>query len=210
MQQCQHMYQALRQTLQLSALIFLLFSAVSAQKFNDALRLELLAMEKNDQAVRIECNEKAADKMIDCLAKIAETTDRPNTQRLNEIVDKYGVPTTEVAGKDGFRAFMIVLQHATSDALREKCLKPIKKAFERKEMPPEAYANFVDRLRVHQGKLQMYGCNFDIKDGKLVMSRTKDPKNLDRRRAKIGLPPIAEYAKILAEMYHMEAVVQPE
>ena len=189
-------------------LLFFLFAGVSAQKFDDSLRLELLEMEKNDQALRIECNNKGGEKLLECLAKIAQTVDEPNTKRLTEIVDKYGMPTVSMVGKDGFQAFMIVLQHATSDELRLRCLKPIKKAFKRNELPAQNYANFVDRLRVHQGKLQLYGCNFDIKDGKLVMSPVKDPKGLGKRRAKIGLPPIEEYMKILEEMYHLKAVKQ--
>jgi hypothetical protein len=32
-------------------------------------------------------------------------------------------------------------------------------------------------------------------------------KNLDKRRAKIGLPPIAEAAKMMNETYHLEVVV---
>jgi hypothetical protein len=176
-----------------------------AQKPDDALRLELLKMEENDQTLRRECNDKG-DQMAECYVKVAKTIDEPNTKRLTEIVDKYGMPTVRMVGADGFGAFMIVLQHATSDKLRERCLKPIKKAFQRKELHPQNYANFVDRLWVHQGKLQLYGCNFDIKDGKLVMSKVKDPKGLDKRRAKLGLPPIDEYMKMLEEMYHLKAV----
>jgi hypothetical protein len=175
-----------------------------AQKLNEPLRAELLAMEKNDQTLRRECNEKG-EKMPECYGQIAKTTDGPNTERLSEIVDKYGMPTAGLVGKDGFEAFMIVLQHATSDKLREKCLKPIRKAFRRKELHPQNYANFVDRLLVHQGKPQLYGSNFDLKDGKLVMSPVKDPRDLDKRRQKIGLMPIGEYMKGLEEMYHIDA-----
>jgi hypothetical protein len=53
----------------------------------------------------------------------------------------------------------------------------------------------------------LYGSGFDFKDGKLVMSPTKDLKNLEKRRAKIGLPPLAEYIKDLEEMYHLKAEV---
>ena len=66
---------------------------------------------------------------------------------------------------------------------------------------------FTDRLLVNLGKPQIYGANFDFKNGKLVMSPTKDVKNLDRRRKAIGLPPIAEYMKMLEEMYKIPAVM---
>ena len=69
------------------------------------------------------------------------------------------------------------------------------------------YANFVDRLRLHQGKKQLYSSGFDFKEGKMVMSPTEDMKNLDKRRAKIGLPPLAELIKMMKEMYKLEVVV---
>jgi hypothetical protein len=69
------------------------------------------------------------------------------------------------------------------------------------------YANFSDRLLVNLGKPQVYGSNFEFKEGKLVLSRTKDIKNLDTRRKKLGLPPIAEYARVLGQLYKMEVVI---
>ena len=101
---------------------------------------------------------------------------------------------------------MTLLQHVITDELRVKSLKPITKAFKNKELPPTEYANFVDRLRLHQGKKQLYGAGFEFRDGKLVLSPTEDIKNLEKRRAKIGLPPMAEYIKELEDLYHLKAV----
>ena len=181
-----------------------LFSFVKAQALNNTLREELLAMEKIDQKARKECAAGDADEQIECLEKTAETIDKPNTKRLEEIFKKYGFPTVKLVGKDGFQAFLLLLQHSSSDSLREKSLKPIEKAFKRGEITPLEYANFTDRLLLHQGKPQIYGSGFETKDGKLVMSKTKDIKNLDKRRRKIGLPPIADYVKTLKEIYNLE------
>jgi hypothetical protein len=101
---------------------------------------------------------------------------------------------------------MIVLQHAPTDELRVKSLKPIRAAFKNKELPPQDYANFVDRLRLHQGKKQLYGSGFEFKNGKMVSSPTEDVKSLEKRRVKIGLPPLAEYIKGLKELYHLEVI----
>ena len=67
-----------------------------------------------------------------------------------------------------------------------------------------AFAAFVDRLKVNQGKEQVYGTNFDFKDGKMVMSPTEDRKNLARRRAEIGLPALDEYLRELKQLYRTE------
>lgn len=192
-------------TLFLTFILFFLFCAAgSAQDLNKTLRDELLLMRDADQRARRECAQGNAEEQIKCLIKTAETIDRPNTARLAEIFAREGFPTVKMVGKEGVDAFMLLLQHATDERLREKCLKPISKAFARGEIAAPEYANFVDRLRVRQGKPQIYGSNFDIRDGKLVMSKTRDLKNLDRRRQKIGLPPLAEYVKMLKDFYKLE------
>jgi hypothetical protein len=188
-----------------SALFLLLMCAfAAAAQTKPALRDDLLKMRDRDQTAREECNQKSGDEQIKCYVKISETIDQPNTKRLNQIFAQEGFPTLRLVGKEGLEAFMLMLQHTADETLRQKCLKPITKAFKRREIPPMAYTNYVDRLLVHQGKPQIYGSNFDFKDGKLVMSPVKDRKNLAKRRRRAGLPTIEEYAAVLKEMYHLE------
>jgi hypothetical protein len=190
----------------LSSFVFvLLISAVSAQR-EAGVRDELLQMEKVDQDARVKCANGTGDEQVKCLAEISKTIDEPNTKRLEQIFDQIGFPNTAKVGKDGLQAFMTLLQHATSDSLRVRALKPITKAFKNKEMPSMAYANFVDRLRLHQGKKQLYGSGFEFKNGKMVLSPTEDLKNLEKRREKIGLPPMAEAIKMMEEIYHLQVV----
>lgn len=178
-----------------------------AQETNTTLRDELLKMRDVDQQARERCAKGGGDEQIKCLVETLEKIDKPNTARLNEIFNQYGFPGERLVGKEGVRSFLILLQHASDETLRRKSLKPITKAFKRREIPPQDYANFVDRLLVRQNKPQIYGSNFDFKDGKLVMSQVEDRKNLDKRRRKIGLPTIEEYAKKLKEVYNLEVVV---
>jgi len=190
-----------------SYLVLLLFFAggASAQQFPN-IRAELLQMEKFDQDARFKCSNGTSDEQIKCLAEISKAIDEPNTKRITQIFDLIGFPNTTKVGKEGLEAFMTLLQHAPTDELRVRSLRSISKAFKNKEIPPMAYANFVDRLRLHQGKKQLYGSGFEFKDGKLVLSPTEDIKNLENRRKKISLPPMAEYIKGLEEIYHLKAV----
>jgi hypothetical protein len=185
--------------------LFAVVGEVNAQQFR-ALRDELVRMEKVDQDARSKCTDKIGDEQIKCLAEISKTIDEPNTKRLTEIFDQIGFPNTTRVGRDGLRAFMIVLQHAPSDELRVKALKPITRAFKNKELDPMAYANFVDRLRLHQGKMQLYGTGFEFKDGKMVLSPTENLKHLEKRREKIGLPPMSEAVKMMKEIYHLDVI----
>ena len=180
-------------------------ATASGQQFPNV-RTELLQMEKVDQEARLNCTNGTSEEQIKCLGEISKAIDEPNTKRISQIYDQIGFPNTAKVGKDGLQAFMILLQHAPTDELRVRSLKPISKAFKNRELPAMEYANFVDRLRLHQGKKQLYGAGFEIKDGKLVLSPTEDLKNLEKRRARIGLPPMAEYIKGLEEIYHLKAV----
>lgn len=185
-------------------LVICISHAVSAQVSNPELRTELLAMEKVDQDERRKCNSGDADFQIKCYAEIAKTVDTPNTKRLEEIFQKHGFPNNKMVGPDGQTAFMILLQHTIGDRLRVKAVKPITNAFKRRELTPLDYANFIDRLRLHQGKGQLYGSGFEFKDGKMVLSKTEDLKNLEKRRRRIGLPPMSEAVKMMKEIYKLE------
>jgi hypothetical protein len=164
-------------------------------------------MRDRDQAARNACPTGNSDEQLKCYVKVSEEVDRPHTLRLNEIVRSYGVPDAKLVGKEGVEAYYLILQHSNDPTLKEKSLKGMEKAFKAKQLSPGDYANFTDRLLVNLGKPQVYGANFDLKDGKMVMSPTKDIKNLDKRRKAIGLPPIAEYMKMLEDAYKLPAVM---
>ena len=122
-------------------------AALFAQAQYPKIRAELLAMEKVDQDARTKCTNGTADQQVKCLGEISKTIDEPNTKRIIEIFNEIGFPNTAKVGKDGLQAYMILLQHASSDDLRVKSLDPITAAFKNKEIMPVDYANFVDRLR---------------------------------------------------------------
>jgi hypothetical protein len=178
--------------------------SAAAQVARPELRDELLAMLKLDQEERNKCTVGDAEFQSRCLVRLAETIDAVHTKRLEQIFAEHGLPDTKMVGAEGLKAFMVMLQHSPNETLRTKAEKAITKAFERKELTPLDYANYIDRLRLRQGKLQIYGSGFEIKDGKLVLSPTLDLKNLEKRRRKIGLPPMSEHIKVLREMYKLE------
>jgi hypothetical protein len=70
-------------------------------------------------------------------------------------------------------------------------------------------ALLTDRVLVHDGQKQRYGSQFDVKDGKLVAQPVEDLSHLDARRASLGLPPMAEYVKLMHEMFKVPVVWPP-
>ncbi|HEY8559190.1 MAG TPA: DUF6624 domain-containing protein [Pyrinomonadaceae bacterium] len=186
----------------------LVLTTSTVAQTDPALRDELLKMREADQRARAAC-QGTSDEQLKCLAETLEKVDKPNTARINEIYGRSGFPTAETVGKDGVEAFLLILQHSPDEQLRRKNLKNVGKAFRRREITPMEYAGYVDRVRVRRNKPQLYGSNFDMKEGRLVMSAVKDRRNLNRRRRKLGLPTIEEYAAKLREVYKLEVVVPP-
>ena len=63
----------------------------------------------------------------------------------------------------------------------------------------------LDRVLVGEGKPQVYGTQGkrfeDWKGKEPELEPIEDEANVDKRRAEVGLPPLAEYVKFLKQMY---------
>jgi hypothetical protein len=90
-------------------------------------------------------------------------------------------------------AFWLLVQHADSDvALQEQVLK----AFEAVDsgIASEDIAMLTDRVRVAQGRPQLYGSQFKMSAGAAEPFPIEDEAHVDERRMAVGLPPMADYA----------------
>ena len=77
------------------------------------------------------------------------------------------------------KAFWLLIQHQDNDVeLQKQCLKRCN--FELKNN-----AFLTDRVLINQVKKQIYGTQF--------IGEIKDKKNVDKRRAKMGLEPLKDY-----------------
>ena len=142
--------------------------------------------------------------------RAARCSRRRRTRRLLEIIKQYGFPGTALVGADGAYAANTIILHSPSLALKRKALSYYKRALRRGEVPPDAVANLTDIiLHDHLHKPQLYGTRLDQVGGKMVLQNVKDPARLEGRRRKLGLMPLAEYAKLLGELYKMPVDITP-
>ncbi|MDQ3181044.1 MAG: hypothetical protein M3Q33_11045 [Acidobacteriota bacterium] len=79
----------------------------------------------------------------------------------------------------------------------------IKRAAKRGELPMQDYALLFDRVLVSDGKPQIYGTQAKLENGRIIFFLINDAAKVDKRRKKIGLPPLAEYLKELEEIYRL-------
>jgi hypothetical protein len=123
--------------------------------------------------------------------KLQNAIDAGNMKRLAEIIDAYGWPGLRFAGA-GSQAAFLVLQHADHPSQR-KYLPLLRDAVKRNDALGGHLALLEDRVRVADGKPQLYGSQ--LKYNPLRFEPIEDEVHVDARRQSIGLEPMADYAK---------------
>lgn len=170
--------------------------------FSDpALRKQLAERFAKDQAVRDKAIAAKHDKPS-VMAMVA--VDKDNLAWLKPLVLKHGFPTIAQVGEQGVSHAWTLVQHADSDlAFQEKVLHELASRLQSGGIGKSEYALLTDRVRVDQGKPQVYGSQFALKHGKLVLSPLEDPQHVDRRRATMGMMPLADYRCVLTVAYKL-------
>ena len=108
--------------------------------------------------------------------------DRQQTARMKSIVEKHGWPGKSLVGDDGAAAAWLIAQHATHDLpFMEHCTALLEAAVEQGEASPKHLAYLSDRVRVHQGKPQIYGTQFKLvgPEQSLVADPIEDEAHVD-------------------------------
>lgn len=171
---------------------------------NPALREELLQRIKSDQAMRFEIikNHPPGQKLPGEVLTRFKAIDKANTDWMKETMKKYGYPGYASVGRDGEQAAFAIIQHADGDLeFQKQALELLRRAVEAKDAPPASLAYLTDRVLVAEGKPQIYGTQTQIINGKITVNLIEDEANVDRRRAQIGLEPLADYLNNLQQRY---------
>jgi hypothetical protein len=111
-----------------------------------------------------------------------------------EILDHYGWLGPYEIGYEGNRALFFVIQHSNKVTI-EKYLPMMKEAVTKGNAEPELLALLIDRTEVLNDRPQIYGSQYQVIDGKYGLYKTLDLKNVNTRRAEVGLGPLEEYLK---------------
>lgn len=119
-----------------------------------------------------------------------------NEEKITNLLDTYGWPKKSVIGEQGNWTICNVIQHAEND-VRIKYLPMMKEAVLAKQLLPRFLVRAQDRIATEQGQLQIYGgqMKYYPETKSFNVWPVFNPENIDRRRAEIGLEPIAEFLK---------------
>lgn len=133
-----------------------------------------------------------------------EEVDVKNTEKMRGIIERMGWPTITKVGKECAHNVWLLVQHADHDvAFQEYCLQLMKEAPEN-EVDKTDIAYLEDRVRLSQGKRQLYGTQFIREDNKFVPRDIEDEANVDERRAEAGMSPLSEQIQHMHEKYKFD------
>ncbi len=176
----------------------------------EAIANELTEMSRVDQEVRMRVvtwmQENQGLNPPGELTRKMKGMDEQHAARVKEIIDQIGWPTNSKVGWEAAGAAWLIIQHAAHDLpLMERSLTLMEPYFQTGEIRDQNYAMLLDRVSVYQGRPQRYG----TQGGMLVIDGVKhhgaqpieDVAHVDERRAAIGLQPLAEYLRLLRQMY---------
>lgn len=164
------------------------------------LKLELEAMLEADQSLRILMDDAAKNHGVQspemaALWKRQAPIDAANLARIVGIIDSNGWPNRSSVGDKASDAVFFIIQHA-SESYQKKYFPMLRAAAAAGEALPKHVALLQDRILMTEGERQLYGSQLQQNAaGGWEYYPIEDEENVDRRRAEVGLPPLAENAK---------------
>jgi hypothetical protein len=150
------------------------------------LRAELLRRAETDRAARLAFAGEAAD-----MARLMDI-DADNTAWLESVIERQGWPAHDRVGKNGAHAAWLLAQHADCrpDAQR-RFLGALKTAVARGQAAPVDLAHLTARVLLASGRRQEYGTQLAAHAGRYAAANLRAPRSVDKRRAAVGLDPLA-------------------
>jgi hypothetical protein len=101
-------------------------------------------------------------------------------------------------GADADNAAFYLVQHADRDHAFQREMLTKLQALPPGQTDPKRIGYLWDRVALSEGKPQRYGTQGKCAAGVWTPDESEDPANLDKRRAQLGMEPIAEHAKTVA------------
>ena len=130
--------------------------------------------------------------------------DKKNTRRMKEIVDEIGWPSISKVGSEASVGAWLLVQHADHDVAFQSLCLALMKELPAGEVRSQDIALLTDRVRVNQGRTQLYGTQFRQIKGKHVPRDIEDIEHVDERRKAVGLDTLAENIARMESKYPLK------
>lgn len=162
-------------------------------QLNEQLRKEILAMAAHDLSVREELIADGSLSKQGYHPRI-EAVHKSNAARLATLIGQHGWPERSLVGEDGVEAAWLIAQHSIGNPpFMRQCLSLLQQAGSQGEVPLWHSAMLEDRMRMFEGKPQIYGSQFrHDRDGQMAPYPIENPDGVNDRRLAVGLNSLEE------------------
>jgi hypothetical protein len=127
--------------------------------------------------------------------------DTLNTLNLKAVLEDYSWGDIIQDDPILFERVFPIVQHSPDLAFRAEVLEEIRPFAEQGLIDKALYATMLDRVRLSQGKDQIYGTQFKCVSGQYETYQLAEPATVDQRRAEMGLGPLVEYLEQGRKIY---------
>lgn len=174
---------------------------VTEAKLNKPLVEKLKQILKDDQGGRLAIDSvqkkygRNSSQLRELWKKI-NRRDSINLINVETILDKHGWLGPDSIGPRGVQTLFLVIQHSDIK-VQEKYIQGLRDAVKKGNAFPDELALMEDRVALREGKKQIYGSQIgtDDKTGNAYIFPIEDEANVDKRRAKVGLQSLKDYAR---------------
>lgn len=118
-------------------------------------------------------------------------SDRSNTEYLRDYIEANGWPDDNLMGREFGQYTWLILQHADLET-QEHILPILQEAADQDQARPRNLATLIDRVRLRNNEQQIYGTQWECRNGEFAPHDLIDPETVDARRAEVGLAPLEE------------------
>lgn len=146
-------------------------------------------------------NDPELNKLMLFISYRMQLSDDLRSIRIRQIIAKYGWPGRTMVGPEAEKAAYYLISHTQDLPLKKLSLELMTK-LGTAEVEGQQIATLTDKILLAEGKKQRYGQNYEFTpDGKLIAKPIEDEGNVDKRRAELGLEPLAEYLRKESEKF---------
>ncbi len=156
--------------------------------WNEDVNRELVDMSTEDLRVRAEL--VASNELGGAYVPRMEAVHIKNAARLREIIDRWGWPAEDIAGKDGAEAAWLIAQHAMGEPeFQREALRWMQTCIAGGRLPAWHAAYLEDRIAMLEGRPQRFGTQWldDPRDGRSRPWQLSEPEQVNTLRASVGL-----------------------
>lgn len=180
---------------------------------NPVLRAEILRLVDADQLVQRAIVEKSKEGGRVDPGDVArkDSVFAAGTARIRQILREHGWPGHALVGTSGSHGAWLLLQHADADTSLQKLgLQLMERAVRAGDASRLDFAYLVDRVRVAEGRPQVYGTQLKHDaNGCPIAGDIESAGEVNRRRASVGLEPLADYFKMYIEAMGKQRTCAP-